>query len=188
MDKLVIDIETKNSFADVGGQANITDLQISFVGVYSYNQDKFLSYTEHQLPELTDLLKKAGLIIGFASNRFDIPVLNHHCKIDLFSLPRIDLLEEVELALGQRISLDILARTNMNVGKTHSSGLEAIRLYEEGKLDELREYCLNDVKITRDLYELAKKQGHLLVPHRTTGEMSKAYFNLNEPIMYQTLF
>ena len=35
LDKLVFDIETKNSIADVGGQEKIRDLDVSFVGVYS---------------------------------------------------------------------------------------------------------------------------------------------------------
>ncbi|MDP3901487.1 MAG: ribonuclease H-like domain-containing protein [bacterium] len=188
MDKLVIDIETKNSFADVGGQQNIKDLKVSLVGVFSYEQNKYLSFNEYQVKELNDLLKKTGLIIGFSINRFDIPVLNEHCGINLFNLSRIDLLDEIEILLGQRISLDILAKTNLNTGKTHSSGLEAIRLYKEGKFDELRDYCLNDVKITKDLYELTKKQGHLLVPHRTTGEMQKAHIHFDEPLMPQSLF
>lgn len=186
-DTLVIDIETKNTFADVGGQENIRDLEISFVGIYSYNQDKYLGFYENQLDEAAKLLQNAGLIVGFSINRFDIPVLTKHCKFDLFAVPRLDLLDEIELLLGQRVSLDVLAKTNLNMGKTHHS-LEAIRLYKEGKMDELRDYCLNDVKLTKDLYELAKKQGHLLVPKKITGELVKAHFNFQEPIIFQSLF
>ena len=186
-DTLVIDIETKNSFADVGGQFNIHKLEVSFVGVYSYNQNKYLSFYENQLNELASLLQNAGLIIGFSINRFDIPVLAKHCKFDIYSVPRLDLLDEIELLLGQRVSLDVLSKTNLNVGKTHHS-LEAISLYRDGKLDELRDYCLNDVKLTKDLYELAKKQGHLLVPKKITGELVKANFSFREPLIYQSLF
>ena len=75
MDKLVIDIETKNTFADVGGQEHIKKLDASFVGVYSYNKDAYFSFFENQFGELNELLKKAGLIIGFSINRFDIPIL-----------------------------------------------------------------------------------------------------------------
>ena len=35
MDQIVFDIETKNSFADVGGEANLKKLDVSVVGVYS---------------------------------------------------------------------------------------------------------------------------------------------------------
>ena len=96
MDKLVIDIETKNTFAEVGGQQNLKDLDVSFVGVYSYNQDTYLSFFENDLKELEKLLKTAGLIIGFSINRFDIPVLKKHYNFDLMALERLDLLEEIE--------------------------------------------------------------------------------------------
>lgn len=187
MDKLVIDIETKNTFADVGGQDNIKDLLVSLVGVYSYGHDKFFAFHENQIRELTPLLQNAGLIIGFSINRFDIPVLEKHFSFNLRAIPRLDLLEEIELLLGQRISLDALAKANLGIGKTHHS-LEAVRLYKENKLEELKNYCLNDVKITKDLYELAKKQGHLLVPQRDTQELVKAYFNWQEILLPNTLF
>ncbi len=187
MDKIVIDIETKNSFADVGGQANLRDLQVSFVGIYSYNQDKYLSFYEHQMDELSAFLQKVGLVIGFSINRFDIPVLEKHLKFDPFALKRLDLLEEIELAHGKRIGLDILAKTNLGIGKTHHS-LEAITLYNEGNLEELKNYCLNDVKITKDLYELATKQGHLLVPDKFSEEIYKVPLKWSEEVLPSTLF
>lgn len=187
MDKLVIDIETKNTFADVGGQDNLKDLLVSMVGVYSYKHDKFFSFDENQISELSPLLQTAGLIVGFSINRFDIPVLEKHFSFRLKSIPRLDLLEEIELVLGHRISLDALAKANLGIGKTHHS-LEAVKLYKENNMEELKNYCLNDVKITKDLYELAKKQGHLLVPERDTQEPVKAYFNWQEILLPETLF
>jgi len=187
MDKLVLDIETKNTFADVGGQDRIKDLLISLVGVYSYKQDKFFAFDENEINKLTPLLRKAGLVIGFSINRFDIPILEKHFSFDLKSIPRLDLLEEIELALGHRVSLDALAKANLGIGKTHHS-LEAVKLYKENNIEELKNYCLNDVKITRDLYELAKKQGHLLVPKRDTQELAKAHFHWEEILFPSQLF
>lgn len=186
MDKLVIDIETKNTFADVGGHENLRDLEMSFVGVYSYNQNQYLSFFEHQTAELDKILKTAGLIVGFNHNRFDIPILNKYMSFDLFNIPRFDLLEELEFNFGQRVSLDILARTNLNIGKTHHS-LEATKFYQAGDLESLKNYCLNDVKITKDLYDLAKKQGHLLVPKKITGEIIKVPFKIQEIFLPATL-
>ena len=187
MDKLVIDIETKNSFADVGGQENLKKLDASFVGVYSYNQNKYLSFFENQFEELGKLLKTTGLIIGFSINRFDIPVLEKYFDFDIWGVKRLDLLEEVEMNFGHRVSLDILAQTNLGIGKT-SHGLEAIKFYQEGNLETLEKYCLNDVKITKDLYELVKKQKHLLIPRKFTGELVKVDLELPEHFFPQTLF
>ena len=181
MDHIVIDIETKNTFFDVG-RDNFQALDTSMVCIYSYSQDKYFSFDEHQLQELGEFFKDDNLIIGFSINRFDIPVLNKHYPFDLFSLPRYDLLDEIELQLGRRISLNKLAKTNLGVQKT-GHGLDAPILYREGKIDELRDYCLNDVKITKELYDLAKKQGYLWVPKRDSDEMEKAIFDVA-----QTLF
>lgn len=187
MDKIVLDIETKNSFADVGGQENLKKLDASFVGVYSYTQDKYLSFFENQFKELGELFKKTGLVIGFSSKRFDIPVMEKYFNFSISGIPHIDLLEEIEISLGRRVSLDVLAKTNLGVGKTNH-GLEAIKFYNEGDLESLKNYCINDVKITKDLYELAKKQGHLMIPERTTGELVKASLNWQENILPPTLF
>lgn len=179
MDKLVIDIETKNTFQDVGGQQNLTDLLISFVGVYSYQQNAYLSFFEHELDQLKSLLQNAGLIIGFSINRFDLPILNKHLGINLNEIENIDILDDIEQKLGHRVGLDWLAQTNLKVGKS-AHGLEAIKFYKEGRLEELKNYCLQDVKLTKDLYELGKKQGHLLVPTNYGAEIAKVEFNWQE--------
>ncbi|MDO8430291.1 MAG: ribonuclease H-like domain-containing protein [bacterium] len=187
MDKLVIDIETKNSFADVGGQEYLTDLKISFVGVYSYKQGAYLSFFEHELDKLKTLLQNTGLIIGFSINRFDLPILNKHLKINLNSIDNIDILDDIEEKLGHRVGLDWLSQTNLGVGKT-AHGLDAIKFYNEGRLEDLKNYCLQDVKITKDLYELGQKQGHLVVPTNYGKEFAKVEFDWTEKIPMQTLF
>lgn len=187
MDKIVLDIETKDTFADVGGEGNLKNLSVSVVGVYSYREDAFFSYDEHHLADLGARLQTAGLVVGFSINRFDLPVLTKYFNFSLRPIPRLDLLEEIELVFGRRVGLDVLARANLNVGKTHH-GLEAIDLYRAGNLEELKNYCLHDVKLTRDLYELARKQGYLVIPERTTGELVKANFNWQEQTLPATLF
>src|SRR3989344_1700737 len=190
MDKLVIDIETKNSFQDVGGQHNLTKLKISFVGVYSYKQDAYLSFFEDELDKLGPVLQSAGLIIGFSTNRFDIPILNEYYPFNVKSIESLDILDDIEERLGHRVGLDWLAQTNLKIGKS-AHGLDAIKFYNEGRMEDLKNYCLQDVKITKDLYELGKKQGHLLVPTNYGAEIAKVEFNWHERIPAlntQTLF
>lgn len=186
-DKIVIDIETKNTFADVGGQENIHKLEASFVGVYSYNQDKYFSFREGEWDKLAPLLQNAGLIIGFSIVRFDLPVLAKYFNFNLMALPRLDLLEEVELAYGNRIGLDLLAQTNLGIGKTHH-GLDAIRFYQEGNWADLEAYCLQDVKVTKELYEFVRKNNYLKIPRKYTGELVKVAINLKEISLPATLF
>jgi len=189
MDKLVLDIETKNTFADVGGYDRLTDLEISFVGVYSYNQDKYLSFFENELDQLKRVLQNAGLIIGFSINRFDLPILNKHLNLNLNAVENLDILDEIEQKLGHRVGLDWLAQTNLKVGKS-AHGLDAIKFYKEGRLEDLKNYCLQDVKLTKDLYELGKTQGHLLVPTNYGKEIAKVEFDWHKriPVAANTLF
>lgn len=187
LDKFVFDIETKNTFADVGGQEHVGNLEVSFVGVYSYNQDKYLSFRENQLKELESVMRNAGLIIGFSINRFDVPVLAKYFDFDIWKIERLDLLDEIESASGMRVGLDILARTNLGTGKT-SHGLEAIKFYKEGNWQALEEYCLNDVKITKELYEMAKRKGYLVVPQKLTGALSRVELQFQDLVFHPTLF
>lgn len=175
-DILVIDIETKNTFDDVG-RDNFNALNVSIIGLYSYNQNKFLSFEENEFDKVGELLKTASLIIGFSISRFDLPVLKKYFpETDLFSISRLDLQDEIEISLGKRIGLDILAKANLGIGKNGNS-LDAPILYHNGKIDELKEYCLNDVKITKELYELAKKQGYLLIPQKNSRGIIRANFD-----------
>jgi DEAD/DEAH box helicase domain-containing protein len=185
-DTVVIDIETKNTFFDVG-RDNFTGLEISLVGLYSYNQNQYFAFEENELGRAGEFLKNSDLIVGFAISRFDLPVMAKHYDFDLFTIPRIDILDEIEELTGKRIGLDLLAQTNLGTGKT-GHGLEAANLYKEGKIDELKKYCINDVKITKELYDLAKKQGHLMVPHRSQPQPIKVSFDWREKLLYQRLF
>lgn len=182
MDKIVIDIETKNFFNDPGvGPNNFAAIEPSAIGIYSYAKNKYFCFEEHEAEEALRFFEDANLIVGFSINRYDIPVLHHYfernCKgkIDIWQKPRLDLLEEIEMSIGARPSLNYLALANLGIGKTRKSH-EAITLYKSGQIEELKEYCLQDVKITKELYELSLKQRYLLVPQRYSDEMLKCEF------------
>ena len=179
MDTLVFDIETQNFFTDPGvGRDNFAALKISVVGVYSYAQDKYFCFAENEMGAIADLFAQSGRIVGFSSNRYDVPVLNHYLqretagRLNLWHKDRVDLLEEIELATGMRISLSRLAEANLGITKDRH-GSEAITLYHEGRMDELKAYCLKDVEITKKLYDLYRAQKYLLIPNRDSGAMER---------------
>src|SRR3989344_2090301 len=130
-DKVVFDIETKNTFADVGGDQNVDKLEVSVVGVYSYNKNEYFCFDENELGKLDDFFKNANLIIGFSSKRFDVPVLEKYFKFNLAAVPHYDILEEIVKSFGRRIGLGVLAEANLGIGKT-GHGLEAIDMYARG--------------------------------------------------------
>jgi DEAD/DEAH box helicase domain-containing protein len=184
MDKIVLDIETKNFFEDVGGRDNVGKIEVSVVGIYSFDQDKYIAFDEHEMEKLAELLKRTQLIITFAGARFDMLVLEKYFSFNIFSIDHFDILEEVEKNLGRRIGLGILAEANLGVGKTGQGG-EAIEMYKQGEIQKLKDYCLQDVKITKDLYELIKKQAYLWIPERNTSRMTKLAIEYKEELSSQ---
>ncbi len=184
MDKIVFDIETKNSFADVGGQGNLKALEASVVGVYSYLKDTFYCFEEHEFDQLAETLKRAHLLIGFSSKHFDVPVLEKYFNFNLGGIAHFDILEEIEKIFGRRIGLGVLAEANLGVGKT-GKGLEAIELYRTGQIEKLKSYCLQDVKLTKEIFELIKNQGYLWIPQRDVPQMIKLPISYKEVMMPQ---
>lgn len=161
-DTLVIDVETKKSFAEVGGERNIRALGISVAGVYSYGQDAFFALEEHELPRLADMLKDTDHIIGFNIIHFDLPVLEPYVgKSILAPLAVTDIFADAVKFLGHRVGLDGVARATLGQGKI-GHGLDALEWFKQGKVEEVKKYCLDDVRLTRDLYEHGKKHGHIL--------------------------
>jgi DEAD/DEAH box helicase domain-containing protein len=181
MDQIVFDIETKNSFADVGGEENLKKLEVSMVCLYSYKNNAYSCFNENELGKLEEIFRQSDLLIGFAVKRFDLPVLEKYFSseggFNLYNIPYFDILEKIEQSLGRRVKLDDLAKANLGVGKT-GFGLEAIEFYKNGEMEKLKDYCLNDVKITKELYEMLKKEGHLWIPKKYSGKMVKWEYHI----------
>src|SRR3989338_10740091 len=127
-DKLVLDLETKKSFEEVGGHHNSANLGVSLVGVYSYDQNKFRAFREEEFKELGEWLKSASLIIGFNSKSFDFTALQPYFRFKLAKLPHLDILEEIKHALGFRLKLDSVAQSTLEIGRS-GSGLDALRYF-----------------------------------------------------------
>ncbi len=157
MKKIVLDLETKNIFADVGKNDPIL-LDVSLVGVYDSDTDTYTSYLQEELPSLWPILERADLLIGFNSDYFDIPLLNKYYSGDLTKIKSIDLLTEIKKVLGHRIRLDSVAEGTLGKKKT-GHGLQAVEWWKKGDIENLRKYCLEDVKITKELYEYALMHG-----------------------------
>lgn len=158
-DVIVYDIETKETFADVGSR-DPRKLHISVIGMYSYLEMKLIAFNEEELPQFWRRLEQCNLLVGFNNFGFDDQVCSAYFP-EMGKVPTFDMLDEVYKNLGFRVKLDNLANATLGVGKT-GDGLKAISLYREGKIDELCSYCLNDVEISKNLYEYGKQHGKLL--------------------------
>ena len=152
---VVFDLETQNSFDDVGGYRNVRALKMSVGVTWNSADQSFHRYGEPDIPALIEELKSAALVVGFNVLTFDYEVLAAYTSEPLRHLPTVDMLDHIYRKLGFRVKLDDLARATLNVNKS-GDGLDAIRWWRAGEIEKLYSYCEKDVDVTRQLYEFGK--------------------------------
>ena len=130
-----------------------------------------------------EAIAKSSTVVGFNSRNFDDPL----CKANGINIKTdYDLLEEVRIAAGfgvhyksvpreYRYNLNTIARANGMAKSGH--GELAPMLWQDGNFQEVIDYCLHDVRITRDLLRLGL-DGQLEDPN--TGKMLKLRSILTE--------
>lgn len=159
MREITFDIETTNLIPAFDRQ-NMTRMDLAVVAIHDSETGEFSSYDKSELPKLWPIIEKADVLIGYNSDSFDIPLLNHYYPGDLTKIRSLDLLVEVHNALGRRLRLQNLAEATLGHGKS-ADGVQAVEWWQQGLYDKVREYCIMDVKVTRDIYDYALKNGKL---------------------------
>jgi DEAD/DEAH box helicase domain-containing protein len=160
MNIVFFDVETQRSFDEVGGRHNIRKLGLSAAVTYSTTDGAFHHYTEEAVDDLITELKAADRVVGFNVLGFDYEVLRAYTDDPLDDIPTVDLLDYIYKRLGFRVSLDNLASTTLRAAKS-ADGLQAVRWYKEGRIQEILEYCQQDVEVTRQLYNYGRKHKHV---------------------------
>lgn len=153
MRQITFDIETANTLPSFD-RGNLAKLELALVGIHDSETNEFSSYTKEELPKLWPILERADMLIGYNSDAFDIPLLNRYYPGDLSSIRSLDLMIEVQKVLGRRLRLQSLAEATLGRGKK-GDGLKSIEWWQQGLVDKVREYCIEDVRLTRELYDYA---------------------------------
>ncbi len=159
MRAITFDIESISD-SNVRGHIDVNEQELTVVAIHDSETGEYSSYFKEDLPRLWPILERADQLIGFNSDTFDIPLLNRYYPGDLSHIRSLDLLSEVQKVLGRRIRLQSLAEATLGKGKK-GDGLKAGEWWKEGKKDKVAEYCIEDVRLTRELYEYAMKHGVL---------------------------
>jgi DEAD/DEAH box helicase domain-containing protein len=154
---LTFDIETVGEFL---GNGDFSNLDVAVVGVHDSATDAYTYFLKDDLPKLWQLFERADIVVGYNSEHFDLPILNRFYPGDLTKIKSVDLLKEVKNVLGRRLKLDNLAEATLGRKKS-GNGLEAQKWWADGLIQKVCDYCLEDVRITRALYDYAKKNSSL---------------------------
>jgi len=173
--EVIFDLETKKLFSDISGN-DPADLGVSIVSVYSRVLEKNLSevegnmqsFWEHDFDKMWPIFQEADRIIGFNSLGFDIPALKPHANFPFNKLSHFDIMQKVKEVFGRRISLNAIAKETLDRGKKET-GLEAVWYWQKGdkeSLKKLKDYCEDDVILTRDVYDFVLKEKHVLFKNK----------------------
>src|ERR1035437_11067147 len=159
MRAITFDIESISDSV-VRGHIDVNEQELIVVAIHDSLTDEYTAFEKEELPKLWPILEHADFLIGFNSDSFDIPLLNRYYPGSLTHMTSLDLLSEVQKVLGRRIRLQSLAEATLGRGKS-GDGMKAGVWWREGKKDLVREYCIEDVRLTRELYDYALKHGVL---------------------------
>ena len=155
---VVLDLETKYTFREFD---NPQKLGITVVGLYDYRDQQTKTFKENELQKLFPLLEASSYIIGFNVKSFDLAVLQGYYPGKVQHFPTFDLLDDIRGKIGRRLALNDLIFATLGKKKT-GHGLQAIQLYQEGKWEELKRYCLDDVLLTKELFEFGVEKGEVM--------------------------
>lgn len=159
------------------GWQDYESMGISCIATYSNWDNAYRIFSQETLDLFQKLVNKSNHIIGFNSLSFDDKL----CAANRLEIKtNYDLLSQVWIAAGlpptytkgittAGYSLEKLARANFGSGKTGSGELAPI-LWQQGKQQAVKAYCMTDVYLSVELLKLGWK-GELVDPIK--GEMLK---------------
>jgi DEAD/DEAH box helicase domain-containing protein len=157
---LFLDVETQRSALEVGGWHNIHLMRIALAVVHDASTGAFETYDEAAAERLIARLFAAPLVVGFNVRRFDYAVLGAYTARRLAELPTFDLLDDVFLRLGRRLSLGHLAEATLGREKS-GDGLQSLEWFRAGEIARVEAYCRRDVELLRDLFDFGQREGHV---------------------------
>ena len=168
--EVIFDVETKKFFDEIEGN-NPQKLGVSIVSLYVRSIDENLeetkgemkSFWEKDFSKMWKIFQSADRIIGFNSIKFDVPALEVYANFPFSKLPHFDILEHIKKQFGKRISLNSIAKDTLKIQKL-AQGSQAVYWWEKGdeeSLNNLKKYCEQDVKITKEIYDFGLKNKYL---------------------------
>lgn len=168
----VYDIEIENEIGKVVGGRPLTwndhdKMGISSLCVYDYFDGDYKVYLKDGLLDAVKLLNESELVVGFNQLNFDNPVVVATGYALNLKLKNYDILTESRYAAGYsennrlgglRLDDHLKALFGESLMKT-GNGAHAPELFQQGKLSELINYNMADVRRTVLLFEHITRWG-----------------------------
>ena len=158
---------------------DLQNMGISVMCYYDYNSNVYGYYAELDFKHdegrnlIQEFLSEDDIICGFNIRKFDCPLLEAN-GFNINYDKVYDLLLQIWFASGLTnqyepkthggYSLNAVVKANfVNIQKT-GNGADAPLMWQDGKYQEVIDYCMNDVKITKMLIDRVFADGGLISP------------------------
>jgi hypothetical protein len=184
MEALVYDLEIKRGVPMRGdsrldgveycaGWHDHPNMGVAVLCAYDYAEDRYRVFDEATLPEFAALAQRRAPLVGFNNVAFDNAVLR--CAgVTIDPARCYDLLREVWSAVGLGpafnyrthggYGLDDLCAATLGERKSGRGDLAPV-WYQRGEYARVVDYCLQDVRLTKRLYDRVIAGEPIIDPH-----------------------
>lgn len=162
------------------GWNDYKNMGISCLCAYEVEIKRYRVFTESNKNEFIDLAKHHNRLIGFNNINFDNKVIRECWDYEIDSSKCYDILRKIWRAAGfdenkftplthSEYGLDACCKANLKMNKTSNGALAPI-LWQQGKIGDVIDYCLEDVRLTYLLLKKITKYGYIFDP-KTHGRL-----------------
>ena len=170
---IVFDCEIKKRIEDCSkGWQSHDEMGVSVLVLFDYQTMRYRIFDDKNILEALMLLNTTDLCVGFNTVGFDWKLLRATYEMpDVRASRDYDILREIWLSLGLNpdvfnprthggYKLDDVAYDTIGLRKSGDGALAPV-LYQEGRIMELVDYCVQDVKIEKELFEFTQNYGYV---------------------------
>lgn len=172
MDTVVIDLEIQDSIVNASDWEHTERMKIACCVLYSYLENRYHVFGPNDIEHLRNLLLAADCVVGYNIIKFDLPIIfNIPSSEYVNSVKTYDILSEIwknqglnpkEFSDAHRgYSLDKVSRYTLGRGKS-GGGAAAPFLFKQGNIYAVIDYCIHDVKLTKELFDYIIANKHIV--------------------------
>ena len=147
---LYLSLTTQKASDDVGGWQHKHLLGLGIAVVYDTADASYRVYTEETVEALMAHLQRAALVISFNTRDFDYQVLQPYTETPLPSLPTYAMLDEIQRALGYRLSFNHVLQETLGVERPDDR-LDTVAWHRSAQSEAIIAACRRDIDWMRDL-------------------------------------
>lgn len=162
---LFLDTELQTTVEEAGGWKAAKSGEAGLAAAITVDSSgRVRIYDAATIEDLAVEVEDADTVVTFNGTGFDLPLIAAVAGRSVRPRCHIDLLSVVTRGIKEKgWTLDEICQRTLGYGKS-KRGAMAPALAKAGRWGELFDYCLQDVYLTKELYEFIKANGFVVAP------------------------